>query len=310
MKTVIKSLVVLALLCIPFTGNSQINLKKKIETQTNNRANQRANQGVNKGLDAVESGIKGAFKKDDNSEQSKQQTQESKENQPAGGNDANAATTSDAGNQLSGDKQSSLQAYSRYDFVPGDKVLLFEDFSQDAVGDFPALWTTDVAGEINTINIAPGNWFNLNSGEGTYWFMKDIDFPQNFILEMDIVPKKQGGRFAADVVFFGESSHSEMDKAGDPGTGGLHIKIETNIWETAGYKKGVNEKLTGSSSVNLVETEKVNHVMFGFRTVASEYIIKAEKYWTYLLIFMKGPNFHGCVSSFTGEHHARPIFRI
>jgi outer membrane protein OmpA-like peptidoglycan-associated protein len=154
-----------------------------------------------------------------------------------------------------------FQVNSKYDFIPGDKVLLFEDFSQDAVGDFPALWTTDVAGEINTVSIAPGNWFNLNSTEGTYWFMQDIDFPKNFILEMDIIPKKPGGRFAADVVFFGEDKHSEMDKAGDPGTCGLHVKIEKNIWETAGYKKGTNEKLTGSSTVNPVEAEKVNHVI-------------------------------------------------
>ena len=78
---------------------------------------------------------------------------------------------------------------------------------------------------------------------------------------MDIVPKKPGGRFAADVVIFGEASHSEMDKNGDPGTCGIHIKIEKNIWETFGYKKGVQEKLSGSSTINLVEPEKVNHVI-------------------------------------------------
>ena len=78
---------------------------------------------------------------------------------------------------------------------------------------------------------------------------------------MDIIPKTPGGRFAADVVFFGENSHSEMDKAGDPGTCGLHVKIQKNVWETAGYKKGVTEKLIGTSTNNLVEPEKVNHVI-------------------------------------------------
>jgi outer membrane protein OmpA-like peptidoglycan-associated protein len=154
-----------------------------------------------------------------------------------------------------------LKAFSNYDFVPGDKVLLYEDFSQDAVGDFPALWTTDVSGEINTLNIAPGNWLNLNSTEGTYWFMKDIDFPKNFILEMDIVPKPAATRIAADIVIFGESGHSEMDKNGDPGNCGLHVTIEKNIWETKGYKKGLPGKLTGSSTNLLVVPEKVNHVI-------------------------------------------------
>jgi len=140
-------------------------------------------------------------------------------------------------------------------------VLLYEDFSQDAVGDFPALWTTDVAGEVNTLNIAPGNWFNLKSTEGTYWFMKDIVFPKNFIIEFDIVPKKTGGRYAADLVIFGEDSHSEMDKNGDPGNCGIHITIAKSLWDTKGYKKGSGEKLTGSSSLNLVQEEKVNHVI-------------------------------------------------
>jgi outer membrane protein OmpA-like peptidoglycan-associated protein len=165
--------------------------------------------------------------------------------------------------QVSSDKQSqqSLQAFSNYDFVPGDKVLLFEDFSQDVVGDFPALWTTDVAGEVNSINLASGHWFNLNSTEGNYWFMNDIDFPKNFIIEFDIVPKKSGGRIAADLLLFGESSHTEMDKNGDPGNCGIHITVEKSDWETKGYKKGTTEKLTGSSRINLVQEEKVNHVI-------------------------------------------------
>ena len=235
MKTI--SILLIIIIMQMISAPAQINLKKITQDQVNKRANQRTNQAVNKGINEVE----GIFKKKD---ASPEQTKTEEEIKNTGPQD-----------------QPGLQAYSKYDFIPGDKVLLFEDFTQDAVGDFPALWTTDVAGEVNSLNIAPGNWFNLNSTEGTYWFMKDIDFPQNFILEMDIVPKKEGGRYAADVVLFGETSHSEMDKNGNPGTCGLHIKIEKNIWETEGYKKGMNERLTGSSTLNLVESEKVNHVI-------------------------------------------------
>ena len=31
-----------------------------------------------------------------------------------------------------------MKTYSKYDFVPGEKIIVFEDFMQDAVGDFPA----------------------------------------------------------------------------------------------------------------------------------------------------------------------------
>lgn len=226
---------------------AQVDVEGKLKNETNSRANKNVDKGIDKAFDSVEDGVKNIFKKKKPEDKQKQEQEQ----------DAADETTSA---QQSGGTPA-LQSYSNYDFVPGDKVLLYEDFSQDAVGDFPALWTTDVAGEVNTLNIAPGNWLNLNSTEGTYWFMQDIDFPKNFILEMDIVPKPGAPRFAADVVIFGESSHSEMDKSGDPGTCGLHVKIEKNIWETSGYKKGANEKLTGSSTNNLVVPEKVNHVI-------------------------------------------------
>jgi OmpA-OmpF porin, OOP family len=229
--------------------NAQVRLGDKLKNQTNNRANKNVDEGINKGLDATEDKIKDIFKKKQPDEKPVEQTR-----------DVQNQETEQASKSTQKDDPV-LTAYSNYDFVPGENVLLFEDFSQDAVGDFPALWTTDVAGEINTLNIAPGNWFNLNSTEGTYWFMEDIEFPKNFILEMDIIPKKDGGRYAADVVLFGENSHSEMDKADHPGVCGLHIRIQKNIWETIGYKKGVHEYLKGSSAINAVEPEKVNHVI-------------------------------------------------
>ncbi len=241
-------IVTILTICIlsPLPLSAQFNIKDKLKSKTNNKANEKVDQGINKGLDAAEEGVKNIFKKKDQSEEASEE----------------ATTSQDPSeNKKSESETIGLKAFSKYDFVPGDKIIFYEDFSQDAVGDFPALWTTDVAGEINTLNIAPGNWLNLNSTEGTYWLMKDIDLPKNFILEMDIVPKAGPTRFAADVVLFGEENHSEMDKNGDPGTCGLHIMIEKNIWETKGYKKGVTDKLTASSTNNLVVPEKVNHVI-------------------------------------------------
>ena len=243
----------LIVFCMAFFHlNAQINVEKKVKNQTNNKANHEVDQTINKGLNSVEDGVKGIFKKKKPAEPAKDNASKSQVKEPV-------AESQDKVKPVSG--APALQSFSKYDFVPGDQVLLYEDFSQDAVGDFPALWTTDVAGEVNTLNIAPGNWFNLKSTEGSYWLMKDIDFPKNFILEMDIVPKKEGARIAADIVIFGENSHSEMDKNGDPGNCGLHVTIEKNTWETKGYKKGTTEKLTGSSTNNLVLPEKVNHVI-------------------------------------------------
>ena len=158
-----------------------------------------------------------------------------------------------------------FKSSTQYDFVPGENVIFFDDFSQDAIGDFPALWTANSAGEINTINIAQGNWFNLNSTDGNYFYLNDINFPKNFIIEFDIVPKKTGGRIAAGLLLYGESKRKEMDNNPNPGNGGIMISIEKQNWNTWGYKEGEKEKITGSSKVNPVVAEKVNHVIIWFQ---------------------------------------------
>jgi outer membrane protein OmpA-like peptidoglycan-associated protein len=150
---------------------------------------------------------------------------------------------------------------TQYDFVPGDRVILFDDFSQDAVGDFPALWTTNAPGEINALSIAPGNWFNLNSTDGNYFILNDIAFPKNFIIEFDIVPKKTGGRIAAGLLLYGEDKHKEMDNNAHPGNGGIMISIEKENWNTWAYKTGENDLITGNSTVKPVVAEKINHVI-------------------------------------------------
>lgn len=36
--------------------------------------------------------------------------------------------------------QASFASYSKFDFVPGDKLIFFDDFSLYNVGDFPGKW--------------------------------------------------------------------------------------------------------------------------------------------------------------------------
>lgn len=158
------------------------------------------------------------------------------------------------------DTAEGLKAYSQYDFVPGDKIILYEDFSQDAVGDFPALWTTNKSGEINTLSIAPGKWLNLNALEGNWWLMNPVDFPENYIIEFDVVPKKGAPRYALGLHLYGESSFVEMSNPYDKGTTGLVITLSRYGWETQGLKAG-QPKITGNSTLNPVEQEKVNHVI-------------------------------------------------
>jgi OmpA-OmpF porin, OOP family len=53
----------------------------------------------------------------------------------------------------------------------------------------------------------------------------------------------------------------EMDNSPHPGNSGIMISIEKERWNTMGYKTGESNQITGSSAVNPVEQEKVNHVI-------------------------------------------------
>lgn len=101
---------------------------------------------------------------------------------------SNAATNTATTNSVAVNNSSdtSLQTYSKYDFVPGDKVLVYEDFSQDEVGDFPDKWNTNSSGEIVTLSNAPGHWLMLNK-RGLFMPEFINNLPDNFTLEFDLM---------------------------------------------------------------------------------------------------------------------------
>lgn len=108
------------------------------------------------------------------------------------GNTVNQQPGSAANNNTSNDvsvnnaKTTNLQTYSKYDFVPGEKVLVYEDFSQDAIGDFPENWNTNSAGETVTASGETGHWLMLNK-RGVFLQQDINNLPDNFTYEFDLI---------------------------------------------------------------------------------------------------------------------------
>lgn len=80
----------------------------------------------------------------------------------------------------------SIKSFSKFDFVPGEKVVGFEDFMDGEIGDFPARWNTNAAGEIVTIEGKPGRWLKLTRG-GVFAPELTPNLPDNFTLEYDLL---------------------------------------------------------------------------------------------------------------------------
>jgi OmpA-OmpF porin, OOP family len=172
--------------------------------------------------------------------------------------------------------QEKLVSYSNYDFIPGDQVLFYEDFSKDHIGDFPALWASNGSGEVKTLNIAEGRWFHLNGEDAAYCFTKNIAFPSDFIMEFDLIPDAD---YSDGIIlsFYQETDPKELDDQLYPGVKGLHIVIGSGRWETKGYDNDNENWLEGQGSKATVENEKVNRIIIWVQNRRVRIYHKGEK---------------------------------
>ena len=79
-----------------------------------------------------------------------------------------------------------IKAFSKVDFVSGTQVILFEDFLDDAIGDFPDGWDTNVSAEVVTIEGKPGHWL-MPTGGGVFTPMLTEPLPDYFTFEFDVL---------------------------------------------------------------------------------------------------------------------------
>ena len=84
------------------------------------------------------------------------------------------------------DPQENVVINNKFDFVPGDTLLFFDDFSNDFVGDFPARWNTNGIGEVVTFNDDPEKWFELKAGSTNKYIPDVKNLPQDYTIEFDL----------------------------------------------------------------------------------------------------------------------------
>ena len=248
---------------IMLNSNAQIDLKQKVKDKSIDRADQRTDEGIDAGLDAVESGVKSAFKKKDTSEEDEEEEYEESDESDA--EDKEDDEVSPEASKKS-ETQPALESYTKYDFVPGDKVLFFEDFSQDEVGDFPALWTTNGSGEVKTLNLYPGHWMHMLAADMEFLLQKPIDLPENFIFEFDVVPVPQPEAYEASFrVCLYNYDDDGLTGAILPGYEGVIITCSEEEWGIAGYNEEGYNMSEGSTTIAPIERDKLNHVIIWFQ---------------------------------------------
>lgn len=216
MKTLTGAFLAFILFGLVFCASAQIiNVPKRIENKVINRTNNKIDRGIDKGLDAVENEVTGKNKKTDKKTTGTQDADKS-----------SGKTTTDNKGDTKQD-QPSLQSYSKYDFVPGEKVIFYEDFSQDAVGDFPAAWNTNGSAEVVTTNLFPGNWMKFITRQ-CIWTDALLKLPDNYTIEFDVIPIAGDEKSMAgwEMRLMQAKNAKAWDAGSAPGQGGFDFAVE------------------------------------------------------------------------------------
>lgn len=284
------------------------NLDKRIERKVNNRVNRKIDRTIDKGLDEAENGASARNRQKEQSKNPTSQTDNKQEKNTEGrGTKKNSSTAS-----------SSFSAQSKFDFIVGEKVLAFEDFAQDALGDFPAKWNTDAAGEVMTLTGEEGKWLTFTrSGALTPEFINKL--PENFTLEFDLVVSPSysyydGSLGVAIASLKNPKDFSSWKLYGDArrtGQNGAMIWLhpqqagaqifghsEIELWEKG--KKTTSNAIEGISSFNREHTKV--HVAIWRQNQHLRVYLGEEKVWDLPKAFPPAATFNALVFS---RHDAR-----
>jgi len=184
------------------------------------------------------------------------------------------------------DAPPAFQAYSKFDFVPGERIAAWEDFSQDAIGDFPAKWNTDASGEVVAIAGQPGRWLKLTKAG---FFMPEAiaDLPENVTVEFDLlVPPGFSGGFALETAFVQLANRKDVADwqgaanvvtvAAFPGAGGDESMGTSSA---TSRQDGADGSTNTAKSSQLAANGKAIHLAFWRQRQRLRVYANEEKVW-------------------------------
>ena len=211
----------------------KINLRKKINREANRRANKKANEAVKKGFDVLEKGIEEAVTGEDSTAVAQQQAGAAGTEQ---GQVAGQAAGAEA--EMPENKEEALTLnWSKYDFVPGDKIIFEDNLVGEENGEFPSRWDL-VKGTVENAEFGGESVIMLRGGNPTiipYLKNPDIDYlPDVFTVEFDLYLPNN----SLEVYFYDRKNQS-------PPRGGSTL----DIWSQNMNLGGASSKLPGNGSI-------------------------------------------------------------
>jgi len=101
------------------------------------------------------------------------------------GEDSGAAESGKGANGAKSGSSGKVSAVStKFDFVPGDSVILLDDFTQDDLGEFPARWRLS-QGTFEVVEMEGERWLRCASDDGHVRMKVPPSLPEFWTLEFD-----------------------------------------------------------------------------------------------------------------------------
>ena len=172
-----KFIIAAFIIALPFTADAQIG--KNILNKVKNKATQRADQKIDKEIDNTLDEVEGKKKPD--------------------------PVTNKTGSSASADiktEEPALKSFSKYDFIPGDSILYYDNFEGEAIAELPTNWNTSGSGEVTTLDKYPGNWLRLHK-QFTYLTGNQKEFGENYTAEFDIILQLKNNGWGYPEFYFG-----------------------------------------------------------------------------------------------------------
>ena len=169
-----------AALLLMFSGQAQLGrLANKVKNKIAQRADAKEDKAIDKALDAIEG-------------------------KNTDGGNRSQTTTADTIKA-----PASLASYSRYDFVPGERILYAEDFDAEAIGELATGWNTNGSGEVVTLEGQTGKWMRLHKSF-VYLSSNTKEFGTDYTLEFDLVMDLKNNGWLFPSIQFGVLSSGKV----------------------------------------------------------------------------------------------------
>lgn len=234
-----KGIAIMLIAVMPIAANAQLNgLMNKVKNKVNQRVDNKVDQAIDRALDDAEG----------------------KPTTSAPAPSGSAASTSKTETVEAKVEEPTLKSYSKFDFIPGERILYTEDFAQDAIGELPMNWNASGKGEAVTIEGKSGKWLRLYQGN-SYLPGNNKKFGENFTVEFDLIyffqPKVSG--YVLPNINFGLFSSADEDQTDNKFLRDHNnfnsLEVEIHPGSNAGsrlasYKKGLHTFTSDRAPIN------------------------------------------------------------